>query len=172
MIFSLPDNYHQLPAQLRAHWQLTRHCLLIRKESGYNNDIVDAYMNRRDFENVKNRPAVNVIWGPETVLNGSDMDRSLQTYNVRAQVFLDFILDSVDPVTDRALLKADLEKHFFRDYNYWLPEDERTGDNATAFNMMFTAITPYGDDQSSIAKLEVEANVLYRTTLGNPYERI
>lgn len=170
MIFEYPDNYSTLPVQRKAHLQLQRHVLRITKSAGYNNDVIEAYINRRDFENVQNEPAVNIVWGPETTLNGNDIDRSLQTYNVRALVYLDWILKGEDPSLERALIKADCEKYFLTPYCYSLPEQDN-GENPTIHNLMFTSFTPHGDEQGKPrCKMEMELAVWYRTELGNPYQ--
>lgn len=170
MIFEYPDDYSQLPVQRKAHLQLQRYCLMIGTSSGYNWDVIEAYTDRHDFENVANRPAVNIVWGPEEVLNWNDIDRSLQTYNVRASVFLDWILPGKDPSLERAKIKADCEKMFLTPYRYQLPE-QPDGSSPTIHNLMFSRIVPYGDDQSTpVCKLEMELSLWYRTQLGNPYQ--
>jgi hypothetical protein len=168
--FEYPANYSELPVQRRAHLQLQRYCLRIRQSDGYNNDVIEAFLDRRDFENVQNKPAVNIIWGPEEILNWNDIDRGLGTYNVRASVFLDWILTGDDPSLERALMKADCERMFCRPYVYQLPEQD-DGSSPTIHNLMFSRITPYGDEQNKpTCKLEMELSLWYRTQLGNPYQ--
>jgi hypothetical protein len=169
LIFEYPENYSQLPIKLKAHIQLQRYCLMINRSTGYNYDVLEAYLNRRDFENVQNKPAVNIIWGPEEILNANDIDRSLQTYNVRASAFLDWFLPGNEPHVERALIQADCEKLFGTPYNYQLPEQD-DGSSPTVHNLIFSRITPYGDEQNKPAcKLEMELTIWYRTQLGNPY---
>lgn len=170
MIFEYPDNYSTLPVQRKAHLQLQRYCLMINRSDGYHFDVVEAFIDRRDFENVQNRPAVNVIWGPEDILNANDIDRSLQTYNVRASVILDWVLPGENPSLERSLIKADCERHFLTPYRYQLPEQD-DGSYPSIHNLIFSSITPYGDDQGKpYCKLEMELMVWYRTQLGNPYQ--
>ena len=170
MTFTYPDNYSQLPQQRKAHLQLQRYCLRIQKSDGYNNDVIEAYLDRKDFENIQNKPAVNIVWGPEEILNWNDIDRSLQTYNARALVYLDWILEGEDPSLERALIKADCERMFLTPYRYQLPEQD-DGSSPVIHNLMFSRITPYGDEQNKpTCKLEMELSVWYRTQLGNPYQ--
>lgn len=169
MIFEYPDNYSVLPIQRKAHLQLQRHVLRIKKADGYNNDVIEAFLNRRDFENVQNEPAVNIVWGPETILNANDIDRSMQNYTVRALVYFDWILKGEDPSLERALIKADCERYFLQPYNYTLPEQD-DGTSPTIHNLMFSTITPHGDEQGAPrCKLEMELMVWYRTAIANPY---
>lgn len=169
MTFEYPADYAALPVQRKAHLQLQRYCLMINRSTGFNNDVIEAFLDRKDFENVQNKPAVNVIWGPEEILNWNDIDRSLQTYNVRASAFLDWILPGENPSLERSLIKADCEKLFLTPYAYQLPE-QANGSSPTVHNLMFSRITPYGDEQNKpTCKLEMELSIWYRTQLGNPY---
>ena len=172
MIWQAPDNYSSLPVQYKALLQLQRHCLNITKDNGYNTDVVEAYINRKDFENIQNKPAVNILYGTESIVNASDIDRSTQVYSVRAKCYFDWFLTGENPALERALIKADCEKYFLQDYNYTLPENV-DGTSPIIFNMIFSSITPYGDDQTAPkCKLDMEFYLWYRTELGNPYRRL
>lgn len=170
----LPVNYSQMPQELKAIYQLQRHLYNIKKEAGFNRDVEHVFINRKDFENIQNYPAVNIYFGVVEVLNANDIDRSIQVMNKKATIYLDWILKSDDPILERSLIQADVEKYFLSDYNYWLPEsNDGSGNNPTIFNLMFSQYHPYGDDQNKpTCKLEMEMFMWYRTVMGNPYERI
>lgn len=168
MTFEYPDNYSQLPVQRKAHLQFQRHTLRIQRDAGYNNDVLGVHLNRHDRENIQPGEC-NLIWGPEEVLTANDSGRSLGIYEVRASVFMDWLLQGEDPSLERALIKADVEKYFLRPHFFTLPEQDN-GQNPIIHNMIPVAITPYGDDQTKPqCKLEIEWNLWYRTILGNPY---
>lgn len=171
MRFEYPENYSSLPVQRKAHLQFQRHTLRITRDNGFNNTILEAYLNKKDWENAKNLPVCNLVWGPEEILNGTGVDKSLGIYNVQAHVYMDFLLSGEDPSLERASIKADVEKYFLRDYFYTLPERD-DGTEPTIHQLMPVSIIPHGDDQAiPRCKLEIEMLVWYRTQMGNPYQR-
>lgn len=176
MSFVLPDGYSDFPIQLKAVYQLARHLSLIGGE-GYNLNFQEVYVDRHDFENVENYPAVNVIWGPERVQNANQNDNTMGVYSVMLSVFLDVILSSQTPTIERGLIKADIEKYFLSpgNRNDCLPEaegEESTGGAATVQSLMVASATPYGDAQTAPkCKLEIELKMWYKTKMGDPYTR-
>ena len=167
----LPQNYPNLPCELKAFKQLERHLYNIRRDRGFNNDVVEVYPDRHDFENAGgNFPVCNLVMGEDELLNAHDIDRSIQVETHRAIVYLDWLLSSTEPSVARGLLKADVLKYFGADYNYMLPEnDDASG--PTCFNFMISRCTPYGDDQQKpTCKLQMEAYLWWRTSQGNPYQ--
>lgn len=168
----LPDAYPTYPVDLKALWQFKRHLLNITRARGYTRDVVNVYIDRKDYENCEDTLACNLVWGPEQILNANDMDRSLGVVNVQATVYLDWIIQAESPTEARSFIKADVMTYFLKDYNYWLPELDN-GDSPSIFNLMFAHITPYGDAQAiPRCKLEMEVTIWYRTQLGNHYARV
>ena len=166
----LPPDYPNLPCELRAFAQLERHLYNIRREFGYNNDVVEVYPDRHDFENANNPPICNLVMGEDEVLNASDVDRSIGVEVHRAMVYLDWMIVDPNPSRARGLLKADVLKYFGQNYNYMLPENADAS-GPTCFNFMIARSTPYGDDQQKPqCKLQMEAYLWWRTTQGNPYQ--
>lgn len=168
----LPENYATLPLQRKAHLQLARHVQNIRRPE-YNNDVGDVFLNRKDWENVTSFPSCAVLWGPEECLTSQDQKRSMGYSEWLAHCFLHWNLEGEDPSLERALIKADCQRYFEQDFNYWLPEvDDGTGNNPTCFALTITGSTPFGDDQTiPRCRLEIQVDIYYRTIFGNPYER-
>lgn len=168
---NLPENYESFPVDLKALWQFKRHLHNITRARGYSRDVMSVYIDRRDFENCEDALSCNLIWGPEEVLNASDIDRSLGIVNIKATVLLDWIIEAESQTEARSFLKADVMTYLLKDFNFTLPELDN-GESPTVFNLMPANITPYGDNQTGRrCKLEMEVYVWYKTQLGNHYAR-